>query len=165
MSDMPDTSPIPKIYDIDIPGTYDANETSEGFDLVSAASGMVVSVSCRSDRPTYSLKVPANPAAEALSFSTDQLSELYRAYAESWIIWVETEIGLGFHPDTPADAYDPPLPLVIEEHYDEMIGFADQHLDDMYATAVDTAIRMGWHEGPLPESAAGQAFLRGARPH
>ena len=146
-----------------IPGTT-RKTTSDGYDLISAASGMIVSVTNRPDQPKYLLAAPANPASDALTLSTDDWEELSRAYAESWITWVTTEIGMGFHPDTPSEEYSPPLPKDLAAEYDGMIGFSHDHLEDVYEVGMATMQRMGWHEGPIPESAAGQAFLRGNRP-
>jgi len=143
-----------------IPGTT-RKTTSDGYDLISPASGMTVSINNRPDQPAFLLTVPANPASDALFLSTDDWDELARAYAESWVTWVTTEIGMGFHPDTPSKDYVTPLPMDLAAEYDDMIRFSHEHLGDIYEVGLATMQRMGWHEGPIPESAAGQAFLRG----
>lgn len=39
------------------------------------------------------------------------------------------EIGFGFHPDTPADGYDPPLPPELRARYERVVSNAFSALD------------------------------------
>lgn len=146
-----------------IPGMKRA-KTPDGYELVSAASGMKVSVSDRAEEPKFFLTAPANPASDPISLAFEDWNELTTAVAEAWMIWVTTEIGIGFHPDTPASHYEPPLPTELAAEYDGMIIFCHENLYDPYEPGLDTMIKLGWNDGPLPETATGQAALRANRP-
>jgi uncharacterized protein YciU (UPF0263 family) len=130
-----------------IPGTH-KTATDNGYDLVSRSSGITVSVTDNSDVLIFELKAPENAAAAEFTASTDNWQELRRMYAESWITWVTAEIGMGFHPDTPADHYTPPLPSPLKGEYDFMISFAHEHLEDPYAVGLDAMDRLEFTKNP-----------------
>jgi hypothetical protein len=130
----------------EIPGT-DTVQTDRGYDLVSRASGITVSVTDNSDILMFDLKAPENAVSKAFSGSTDDWKEACRMFAESWITWVTAEIGMGFHPDTPADHYTPPLQSPLRGEYDAMIGFVHEHIDP-YAVALDAMDRLEFTKNP-----------------
>jgi len=59
----------------------------------------------------------------------DYFLEAEIAYARAWIEWVTVEIGLGFHPDTPARDYEPPLNEPLRRQYDAMIAWSHEMLE------------------------------------
>lgn len=125
----------------EIPGTRKV-VTDKGYDLVSPASGITVSVTDNADILMFDLKAAANEATAAFSASTDDWAELCAMYAESWLTWVTAEIGMGFHPDTPANDYSLPLPQPLRSEYDPMIGFVFEHIEDPYAIGLAAMQRM-----------------------
>lgn len=58
----------------------------------------------------------------------DYFLDVEIAYAKAWIEWVTVEIGLGFHPDTPARDYEPPLTEPLRRQYDAMIAWSHEML-------------------------------------
>jgi uncharacterized protein YciU (UPF0263 family) len=130
-----------------IPGTKSV-KTDKGYDLVSRASGITVSVTDNSDILMFELMAPENAASKEFSGSTDDWKELCRMYAECWVTWVTAEIGMGFHPDTPADDYSPGLPQPLKGEYDPMIDFASEHLEDIYAVGLDAMHRLEFTKNP-----------------
>lgn len=75
-------------------------------------------------------------------------SRAQAAYAALWLEAAATDIGLGFHPDTRADDYEPPLRPDLAAQYDDMIGFCHGHLEDPYAIAYDAWDRAGLITSP-----------------
>lgn len=65
------------------------------------------------------------------------LDGLMDAWAERWLRVVAVEIGLGFHPDTPAGDYEPALEGALAEEYDRMLDFVFERLEDPYAVGLD----------------------------
>jgi uncharacterized protein YciU (UPF0263 family) len=130
-----------------IPGTRKV-VTDKGYDLVSPASGITVSVTDSKDILMFDLKAPENAAAAEFTASTDNWQELCAMYAESWLTWVTAEIGMGFHPDTPAEDYTPPLPAPLMGEYDPMISFAHEHLEDPYEIGLNAMTRLEFTKNP-----------------
>lgn len=130
-----------------IPGTRRV-ATDRGYDLVSPASGITVSVTDNADILMFDIKSPENAASKEFSGNTDDWKELCRMYSECWVTWVTAEIGMGFHPDTRADDYTPGLPQPLKGEYDPMIDFASEHLEDIYATGLDAMHRLEFTKNP-----------------
>lgn len=128
------------------------------------ASRMTIFIEDRKGRPEFRLYAPVNSLDGALSFRSDEWSEVCRACAERWMAWITMQIGGGFHPDTPSDGYGFPLPTLLAAEYDHMIAFSHALLEDPYEISLDTMRRMGWIEGAISENAAGAALLQGGRP-
>lgn len=59
----------------------------------------------------------------------DYFLDVEIAYAKRWIEWCAVEIGLGFHPDTSARNYEPPLSEALARQYDPMIAWAHEMLE------------------------------------
>lgn len=79
------------------------------------------------------------------------LASAQTAYAKLWMESVAVGVGLGFHPDTPADAYEPALEADLAAQYDEMIGFCHDHLEDPYAVGYEAWEKAGLIEAtPAP---------------
>lgn len=87
---------------------------------------------------------------DELILQSDDLDEILTAYAEAWMRWVAVHIGMGFHPDTSASEYEPRLEPGLFDQYDEMIGFAHQRLDDIYAISLDAWEKAGVIEALQP---------------
>ncbi|NTF17268.1 hypothetical protein G6L37_02330 [Agrobacterium rubi] len=122
--------------------------TDKGYDLVSRSSGITVSVTDSADILMFDIRSPENAASMEFTASTDDWDEMCRMYAECWITWVTAEIGMGFHPDTPADDYSPSLASPLNGEYDLMIGFAHVHLEDVYAVGMEAMGRLGFTQSP-----------------
>ncbi len=83
--------------------------------------------------------------------STDDRAEARAAYAEAWLRNVAVAIGLGFHPDTRADDYSPPLEPGLAAEYDAMLERAFDLLPDPYETAFEAWREAGLLQGePAP---------------
>jgi len=73
------------------------------------------------------------------------------AYAEAWLRAVAVEIGLGFHVDTPAGQYEPPLPEGLGAQYDDMISYAHDNLQNPYEVTMAAWLDAGLvSDGPKP---------------
>jgi hypothetical protein len=59
------------------------------------------------------------------------------ASAEAFVSWCVRTIGPGYHPDSRAADYEPPLPPKEARRYDEMHERAFRLLADVYAIALD----------------------------
>jgi len=122
-------------------------ETENGYDLVSPSSGIRVSVDETSASPAFKMSVPAAPGSDGYDFGTDDWIDLSVAYADAWLRWAITHVGTGFHIDTPASDYVPPLDEPLRSELDPMIDFAHRYLNDPYEVAMDAAEKAGlWGE-------------------
>jgi hypothetical protein len=124
-----------------LPGTY-VRQSENGYDLVSPSSGITVSVTDQKNILLFKIVSPENAVAVAYTFETDDWAEACTMYAQAWVTWVTAEIGLGFHPDTPAEDYTPGLPEPLKAEYDTMINFASACLDDIYAVGLEAMQRL-----------------------
>lgn len=86
----------------------------------------------------YKVHDPQDIGKDELLTESDDLDEIKKAYAIAWIRWASVDgIGLGFHPDTSAEQYEPALDERLAEQYGDMIDFGHEQLrvpgEDVYS--------------------------------
>lgn len=107
---------------------------------------ILIGRSSESGKPSSFFKVSrpteASPDGEGAVLVQTQ-KEAQAAYAALWMEAAAVGIGLGFHPDTPAENYSPALEPDLAAQYDDMIGFCHDHLEDPYAVGYDAWEKAG----------------------
>lgn len=78
---------------------------------------------------------------------SDDLDEIIAAYAKAWLQWVAVNIGLGFHPDTRAQSYEPGLESGLAAQYDPVIELVFERLEDPYEVGLSAWQAAGLIEG------------------
>ena len=114
----------------------------------SATTGVVLTNS--GGKQPYTLFVPGRDGAPADEMKFDYLDQAVEAWSKAWLEWAAVEIGLGFHPDTSAENYVPPLPAALAAEYDSMISLSHQTLQDPYAVSIEAWERAGLIEAAKP---------------
>lgn len=127
----------------DFPGSKVEVEAPGLLILRNVTCGLSISLDGEPHRYSVVLCQDSDAGGESLASGVGK-TEAQAAYAKGWMQAVAAGIGLGFHPDTPASAYEPPLEAGLADHYDAMIGFCHDHLEDPYAVAMDA-----WREHGL----------------
>lgn len=117
------------------PGTVRDVEGPGLQGLRNAVYGLTVLAEGKPVNYTVTLAGDDDAPGENLASTTD-LAEAQSAYARGWLRSAATGIGLGFHPDTPAAGYEPPLGDALAAQYDTMIGFCHDHLEDPYEVSM-----------------------------
>lgn len=116
-----------------LPGTIRTEENGQVV-LTNPTTGNRILFSKDGDLDVFCIELPGNKehgsdrAAGIYNFE-----EVRRIYAERWLNKVAVDIGIGFHPDTSADAYEPPLPDGLRGEYDDMLDLVFEVIDDPYA--------------------------------
>ncbi|NTF23542.1 hypothetical protein G6L37_34795 [Agrobacterium rubi] len=95
---------------------------------------------------TYDLVFPAFEGHEELRESFDDILDLEDAYVKQWIRWTAVTVGLGFHPDTPAEDYEPPLSAPLAAEYDRLIEISHGYTDP-YEVSIEAWNAAGLVEG------------------
>lgn len=126
----------------EIPGTTYV-PVDDGYELVSRASGIKLIVTDTPELKIFEVRSPEFAGEPEFSDSTEFWDQAARIYAERWIRWVTAEIGLGFHPDTRAEDYEPPLEQPLRTEYDPALGFVFEHLEDPYEVGLDAMYKSG----------------------
>lgn len=85
-------------------------------------------------------------AEAVIHAATNDRTDARIAYAEAWLRNVAVSIGLGFHPDTRAGSYSPPLEPGLASEYDAMLDRVFTLLPDPYEVAYSA-----WREAGLLE--------------
>lgn len=89
-----------------------------------------------------------------------ELTEASRASCETWLRGVAGAIGMGFHCDTPADRYDPPLSPADAAALARGLDLCFEYLPDPHETAL-----RGWVDaGILLETASGHCYVDSVLP-
>jgi hypothetical protein len=119
-----------------IPGLVQATEAASTL-LRSQTTGAVVDVVANEDGDNvHNLTFPAFDGHEEMRGTYDDIMDLEDEYVVQWVRWAAVTIGVGFHPDTPAEDYDPPLESALAEEYDALLKLSHGYADP-YETAVD----------------------------
>jgi hypothetical protein len=117
------------ISEYSIPGLVTISDDSS-VHMQSQTTGATVKVDIGEDGArTYGLSFPAFEGHEELLDTFDDIIDLEDVYVTQWIRWNAVTIGLGFHPDTPADGYEPPLSEALAAEYDRLIEISHGYTD------------------------------------
>lgn len=130
-----------------IPGLIEMKDGSTTL-LRSMTTGTVVRITSESDGSrVFDMMFPAFAGHDEITESFDDIMDLEEAYVTQWVRWAAVNIGMGFHPDTSADAYEPPLDTDLHAEYDKLIDLSHGYVDP-YASGLDA-----WEDaGIIPKS-------------
>ena len=114
--------------------------------MFSRTTNHVLFVDPDGGQPFYRLSMLGESGDLEGVVSSHDLKVIERAYTEAWIRAVAVSIGIGFHPDTRADHYAPPLPEPLLSEYDAVMDLVCDSGIDPYEVGMDAWRQAGMIE-------------------
>lgn len=126
--------------------TFEVNDGQTVW--TNATTGIVLTNS--GGRQRYTLSIPERNGGSPMEAKFDFLDDAIAAYSKAWLEWAAVKIGLGFHPDTYAELYEPPLPSALAAEYDKMIRLAHRTMQNPYEIAMNAWRKAGLVQDSQP---------------